>query len=138
MMPALKLCVECGEPCEDGRCDQHRPKQPTKPSARARGYNTAWDKLSTRARTLQPWCSDCGTKDDLTADHLTWPARTLHDVDVVCRTCNTLRGETPRDGRRHDERTGQGAHRPLRDPRGKASSSTQSDTGYVVSGSDRG
>lgn len=136
----LRLCsfTGCGELSEDGRCTEHRPKQPTKPSARARGYNTAWDRLSSRARTLQPWCSDCGTKEDLTADHLVWPARTLHDVSVVCRKCNTLRGETPRDGKRHDERTGVHPHRKAKDPRGKANQSTQSDTGYAVSGSDRG
>ena len=97
----LRLCVECGEPCEGSRCDLHAPEPAMKESATVRGYDHRWRRLSERARKLQPWCSDCGTTDDLTGDHLRWPARTLRDVDVVCRGCNAKRGETPRDGRWH-------------------------------------
>ena len=66
----------------------------------ARGYGSAWQRLSARARRLQPFCSDCGATDDLTADHSpeAWervaaglPVR-LADVDVVCRGCNSRRG----------------------------------------------
>lgn len=90
----MKLCVECGEPAEESRCELHpRPATP-KPSATRRGYGSAWQRLSKHARRLQPWCSDCGTNNDLTADHLVWPATQLEHVDVVCRSCNSKRGAT--------------------------------------------
>jgi len=45
---------------------------------------------------VQPFCTDCGhwgsNANPLTTDHLRWPARTLADVDVVCRSCNSKRG----------------------------------------------
>ena len=112
----MKLCVVCGEPCLDGRCSEHRPEQPTKLSPRQRGYTPSWDKLSARARRIQPWCSDCGTMEDLTADHLTWPARTLVDVDVVCRSDNSKRGAA----RSLATGTGVEARPTLKDPRAKA------------------
>lgn len=165
-MPALKLCVICGEPTPESRCEAHRPEQPTKASSRARGYTAAWDRLSLKARKLQPWCSDCGSKDNLTADHLRWPARSIRDVDVTCMDCNIARGKTPRDGSARPQRLSNdldplsasqyqrdnntasvdgtdtprasGADRRTKDPRGMAVSSTQSDTEYAFMGSDRG
>lgn len=105
-------CIECGELYElDGRtahCDRCRPKpderhQPNRKrrgTRHQRGYDNDWARLSKRARELQPWCSDCGTTDDLTADHSTtaWQRRAagktirLRDIDVVCRVCNSERG----------------------------------------------
>ena len=87
----LTLCVVCGEPGEY-RCPLHRRQQPGKLSATERGYTSAWFRLSRRARKLQPWCSACGSKEDLTGDHLRWPAKTLADCDVLCRTCNSRKG----------------------------------------------
>ena len=103
----MRPCLDCGEPAEDARCPEHtvthraeaRPPE-VKASTRARGYGTAWRKLSERARKLQPFCTDCGARDDLTTDHTprAWrryeagkPVR-LCDVDVVCRACNARRG----------------------------------------------
>src|SRR5262245_65120704 len=70
--------------------------------ARTRGYGTQWDKLSRRARRLQPWCTDCGATERLQADHLpsAWerqaagkPIR-LADVEVVCNVCNVRCGSS--------------------------------------------
>ena len=112
-MGTLKLCTAptldglCGNPSPSSRCEQHpwenRNKRPNKATREARGYDHNWRRLSQRARELQPWCSHCGTTDDLTADHLQWPARTLRDVDVLCRPCNSTKG----------------APTPENDPRGK-------------------
>jgi len=85
-------CSVCGEPSPASRCAAHPYPIKPKPSPTARGYNSAWSRLSRRARALQPFCSDCGATEDLTADHLRWPARGLEDVDVVCRSCNSKRG----------------------------------------------
>ena len=73
-------------------------------SRQQRGYDAAWDRLSRRARRLQPFCLDCGSTEDLTADHslTAWERRAagklirLQDIDVLCRRCNAERGD-PRD-----------------------------------------
>lgn len=69
-------------------------------TARQRGYDSAWERLSRRARRAQPFCSDCGREDHLTTDHspTAWQRRDaglpirLEDVDVVCKWCNSERG----------------------------------------------
>ena len=106
-------CLTCGEPTLDGnRCKDCSDKyariqaprndvrKDRKVAAAKRGYDRAWRNLSERARHLQPFCSDCGARDDLQADHSpeAWerkerglPIR-LQDIDVVCGTCNRKRG----------------------------------------------
>lgn len=103
----LRPCIECGEPTEAERCDEHRLKSRDRPSgdghalsAYERGYDHAWRLLSARARRLQPFCSDCGATEDLQTDHtpLAWARKAagkvirLKDVDVVCGPCNRIRG----------------------------------------------
>ena len=89
----LKPCLDCGKPSPDTRCPTHtRAASRTRGSAAARGYDHRWRRLSKRAIRNQPWCTDCHTTVDLTGDHLVWPARTLADIDVVCRPCNSARG----------------------------------------------
>ena len=102
-----KPCARCGQPAARNLCpdceatvQRRRPRrQPTK-SPRRRGYDAAWQRLSARARRLQPFCSDCGATEDLQADHTpeAWqrkakglPVR-LQDIDVVCGPCNRKRG----------------------------------------------
>lgn len=104
----MKPCVNCGQlleersRCTDCATEQKKTQHRWTPKRRSRevGYTTEWDKLSRRARRMQPWCSDCGSPEDLTADHSleAWqryyaglPIR-LRDVDVVCRPCNIDRG----------------------------------------------
>lgn len=130
----MKLCAVCGEPSTTSRCPDHQPARAPKPSRETRGYDDAWRALSKRARTLQPWCSNCGTTKDLTCDHLQWPARTLRDVDVLCRPCNSAKGKPTPD---NDPR-GKTPTTPHPHPRGKAFSSTQSDTEYAIGGCERG
>lgn len=104
----LRTCLVCGQPCQDSRCAEHqRPHRP-KPCT-LHGYDWTWHKLSKRARTLQPFCTDCGATDNLQADHSpeAWRRKAsgkvirLRDIDVVCGPCNirrgAARGEEPRD-----------------------------------------
>lgn len=125
----LKPCVECGEPSDESRCDQHRLSEPPKPTATARGYDNRWTELSKRARRLQAFCSDCNSLTDLQTDHSpeAWerkaagkPVR-LRDVDVVCGPCNRARGAarggTPRG--------------PSQDPPGKAKFELHTLGGYA-------
>lgn len=97
-------CVRCGQPTK-GACDCIKPKTVNdhikqKPTRKQRGYDYAWEKLSLRARKLQPFCTDCNTTHDLQADHSVeaWERKAkglpirLQDIDVVCGTCNRARG----------------------------------------------
>lgn len=119
----MRSCVECGELSERAHCDEHRPTQ-HKPSAVARGYDAAWDRLSRKARKLQPFCSDCGATDDLQADHTpqAWARKAagkairLRDIDVVCGPCNRRRGAA----RGHTATRGHAPTSSLADPVGKA------------------
>lgn len=110
------ICAHCSRPYEEDHqhaaCPDCRPKRQysledqSKPAElrhgnrHARGYDNHWARLSKRARELQPFCSDCGRTDDLTADHSerAWQRRAagksvrLKDIDVVCRGCNSDRG----------------------------------------------
>lgn len=112
-------CMTCGEPSEATYCPEHT-RHSWKPSAAARGYDWRWLQLSRRARRLQPFCSDCGATEDLTADHSpeAWRRKEaglvirLKDVDVVCRGCNARRGRA--------RPTGEGAQRSEVSPPGKA------------------
>jgi 5-methylcytosine-specific restriction protein A len=101
----LCLCSEC-----DGKRKANSPtkrgKRLSKKSGTALGYNQAWRRLSKEARRIYPYCMDCGTQDDLTADHLHWPARTLLDVEVVCRACNSKRGPLRKSGKAVSDRPG--------------------------------
>jgi len=94
----MRPCLDCGEPCTRPRCPEHTVD--TKAPASARGYDWRWTQLSRRARKLQPFCADCGSNEDLQADHTpeAWARKAagkairLKDVDVVCGPCNRSRG----------------------------------------------
>lgn len=106
------VCPDCGAvftrddskakctSCQPVRSTTSPQRERRRGSARARGYDAAWDRLSKRARRLSPLCEDCGTHDDLTTDHSpqAWERRAaglpirLRDVSVVCRRCNGERG----------------------------------------------
>src|SRR4051794_25224178 len=94
----LRPCLDCGEPSTGPRCTEHTSDH--KPTAHARGYDARWTRLSKRARRLQPFCTDCGSTEDLQTDHTpeAWTRRAagltirLADVEVVCGECNRRRG----------------------------------------------
>lgn len=124
MSDLLRPCVDCGELSPEARCPDHRPAQTPKKESntRRRGYGHRWQKLSARARQLQPFCTDCGTTENLTADHspAAWKvhekgkAIPLELIDVVCTSCNNKRGAA----RGHHITWGEGVTRPPNDPRG--------------------
>lgn len=104
------VCPECGSPYTrddtTAACPECHPARTTRPnhygrgSSTARGYDERWRRLSLQARRLSPQCADCGSVDDLSADHSAeaWRRREqgltirLQDVDVVCLRCNAERG----------------------------------------------
>lgn len=107
-------CLTCGEVTETTRCPdcqatRDRRTEVRRGTARDRGYTTSWDRLSRRARRLQPFCSDCGSIVDLQLDHLpgAWDrqakGRGLRlgiDAEVVCGACNRSRGASRGPNRR--------------------------------------
>lgn len=103
-MPALRCCLDCGEPAEHARCphcaavnEQRRDQQ--RPHTRARGYTNQWEQVAARAKHQQPWCTDCGATADLTVDHALPLARggtsTPTNARVLCRSCNSRKGARP-------------------------------------------
>jgi len=98
----VKLCVECGTPCEGSRCDQHRRKD-----TRGRRRTARWDALSKRLRKLSPFCEVPGcTSTDLTVDHVI-PVSEAPELEyeplncrVLCRHHNSARKSTCTDAER--------------------------------------
>lgn len=139
------LGAGCDELTDERRCPDHqeaaqRTVSVLRGTSRERGYDAAWTRLSARARRLQPFCSDCGTAEHLTADHLpsAWARKAaglslrLVDVDVVCGECNVRRGSS----RPGTERAGldpRGVDREGGQPRpgGKSGSLTHTPGGYM-------
>ena len=105
----MTTCLECGELSEQAHCPEHRPPEPPKHKPNNdKDYDWNWQKLSKRARRLQPFCSDCFRRDDLQADHSpeAWERKAagkpirLQDIDVVCGDCNIKRGPARGKNRR--------------------------------------
>lgn len=103
------ICSICGaayeRDMERAQCETCKPKddgarEVDRGNRHERGYDNTWQRLSKRARQLQPFCLDCGATDDLTGDHTeeAWKRREagkvirLQDIEVVCRRCNSERG----------------------------------------------
>ena len=119
----LRPCLDCGAPSTGPRCDVHTVD--TKPDATTRGYDAAWTRLSKRARRLQPFCTDCGSTEDLQADHTpeAWQRKAagkpirLQDIQVLCGPCNRTAGAA----RGHTATRGKTPSRPQPDPIGTQS-----------------
>lgn len=110
MPELLKSCLECGEISDQARCQAHRvARVEVRADHRADTTATAWKNLSIRARRIQPYCTGCGTEDQLQADHSprAWarmqvgkPVR-LCDVTVLCARCNSSAGSSKPDSDRY-------------------------------------
>ena len=92
----LTPCLYCGvlsrgSECRDciGTIQARDPKR----KDRNKQYDSEWHRLSRLARSMQPWCSKCGSKNDLTADHILSLANggsnILENIMVLCRRCNS-------------------------------------------------
>ncbi|WP_082994382.1 HNH endonuclease signature motif containing protein [Mycobacterium paragordonae] len=95
-------CLGCGCLIASGsRCQECRPKR--RPASGRKGRTATdwrWRNLSQRLRKLSPFCERCGSREDLTVDHvipISDPvgAELVYDelnLRVLCRRCNAERG----------------------------------------------
>jgi 5-methylcytosine-specific restriction endonuclease McrA len=103
---ALKVCAGCfgnfaPQDLKDGRClPCRRAKERARGTRTVRGYDNTWLKLSANAIRQHPYCSRCGSTEDLTADHIVPRAKggrnVFSNVQVLCRACNSAKRD--RDG----------------------------------------
>lgn len=99
---SVKPCLDCGRATRNGsRCPacaavHDAAKQAKRDELRGtrteRGYDNDWLRLSRAAIKQQPWCSECGSGEDLTADHVIPLGQgglsEKSNVRVLCRRCN--------------------------------------------------
>ncbi|MEU9975102.1 HNH endonuclease signature motif containing protein [Streptomyces sp. NPDC051014] len=87
------------------QCTSAPRKHKSKNTRRAGHYDYQWQKIRAEAIRLQPYCSFCGTANDLTGDHILplkeGGTNTLDNVRVLCRSCNTRRENDYRKGNRY-------------------------------------
>lgn len=77
--------------------ERNRRTSQRRGSSTRRGYDTHWQRLAAAAVRSQPWCFACRSREDLTVDHIHPESRgrrglTLADVQVLCRSCNSRKG----------------------------------------------
>lgn len=84
-----KPCLDCGVPTRNpgGRCRPHELEHQRRRNQKRTQYQGTWPATSRRARRAQPWCSICGTTQDLTLDH--------EHGQVECRSCNSSHRRNP-------------------------------------------
>lgn len=93
-MPITRPCLGCGTliPSQRSRCPQC---QPAKAKTAARGYGSQWQATAKRVIARHPWCVQCGSTANLTADHIIPRARGGSDhesnLQVLCRPCNSAK-----------------------------------------------
>jgi 5-methylcytosine-specific restriction endonuclease McrA len=89
-------CLYCGVVSRGSTCRQCvaaiESRDPNR-KIRNKRYDYQWQKLSRQARTMQPYCSRCGSQRDLTADHILSLAHggqnILENIMVLCLSCNS-------------------------------------------------
>jgi 5-methylcytosine-specific restriction endonuclease McrA len=99
----LKTCGGCfrnfpPQELKSGRCPPcSRAKERALGTRTSRGYDNDWLRLSANAIAQHPYCSHCGSTEDLTADHIVPKARggrnVLSNVQVLSRSCNSAKGD---------------------------------------------
>lgn len=122
----MKPCLVCGEVTDRHRCPAHALPDLRAKDRVTRTRPARWKRLSARLRRAQPFCSECGTRYDLTVDHVMPLAHggdpfDETNLDVLCRSCNGRKGATW-----GDEVDGAGVPTP-----GKAGSATLLTSRYL-------
>ncbi|THA41826.1 hypothetical protein E6W17_02760 [Streptomyces sp. A1547] len=98
-------CTICASTANTTGNSRGKRKHPSKNTRTPGRYDYQWQKVRAEAVRLQPYCSFCGTSNDLTGDHLLplkeGGSNTVDNVRVLCRQCNTRRENDYRQGKRY-------------------------------------
>jgi 5-methylcytosine-specific restriction endonuclease McrA len=57
-------------------------------------YRGTWPTLARQAIARHPYCAECGSTHDLTADHVAGGGRLDEGITVLCRSCNSRKAAT--------------------------------------------
>lgn len=98
-------CARCGEVIAAGTyCDEHKPTDQRTGRTHIAWRNDArWKNLSRRLRHAAPFCEDCGSRRDLTVDHIV-PVSTVPELAYAEENCRVLcRSDNGRRGNRYTE-----------------------------------
>jgi 5-methylcytosine-specific restriction endonuclease McrA len=103
----VRLCRHCGRITREGEgyfhleCgrayqrEKSRRRRAKKGTTSKRGYDSVHQMLRKVAIARHPWCTDCGSADDLCADHIIPTSQggrnELSNYAVRCRGCNNAR-----------------------------------------------
>lgn len=97
LCPRHKRLVPLGEGCP--LCVAGAPgarRYPSKSTRTAGRYDWAWRKARAEAIRVHPYCTWCGSTEDLTGDHITPLSKggtnEAGNIRVLCRSCNSRRG----------------------------------------------
>lgn len=98
-------CLRCGELSPESYCPEHRRERWNRRVSRSSEYGPNWTALSRKCRKLQPWCTQCGSTEQLETHHTVeaWlklkhvGALTFSDAEkglliVLCHRCNVAAG----------------------------------------------
>jgi 5-methylcytosine-specific restriction endonuclease McrA len=101
----VRLCRYCSRITTEGRwhdeCnrayqrEKSRRRRAANGTTSQRGYDAVHRKLGMIAIARHPYCADCGSTDDLTADHVVPTSQggknVMSNYEVRCRRCNSSR-----------------------------------------------
>ena len=85
-------CPDCARRYDRAKMARRRARRGT---TAQRGYDSEYRELRKAAIAAHPYCADCGSTNDLTADHVVPLSQggDPHGALVVrCRSCNSRRG----------------------------------------------
>jgi 5-methylcytosine-specific restriction endonuclease McrA len=95
-----RLCLECTNYASPrskngSRCPRCETKRNNKRNADPK--RAAYKDPVYRSFIVGPHCSECGTTEDLTKDHI-WPlakggSNTVNNIRTLCRSCNSSKGQ---------------------------------------------
>lgn len=101
-------CLGCGELIPAATYCRDCQPDPGPRDHVAWANNAQWKNLSKRLRSTQPWCDFCPATTNLTVDHILpvsdYPELTYstENCRVLCRSCNSQRGNTYTQDEAHD------------------------------------
>ena len=104
----MRPCLDCGTAAKGTRCPTHQAKVQHAKDARRPTRRSHHETQRRRQQVqAQPWCSDCGTTTNLTAEHVVPVAQAVArgvpveeaeagPLTTLCVPCNSKRGATVR------------------------------------------